>query len=261
MTPRPRQPGPRSAPVDEHAVAVVLVRGSRPGTGSPPVAEMLSLLDDVERRRAARIADAAQAVSFVAGRHALRVLAAGLLGVQPADLASEFVCPVCRPGGTADHGRPGYTLDGGKIPLALSLSRTDGFILLGALDVRRALPHTIPRLGVDLTAVAEVGFDGFDDVSLTTSERDAVRTVPVAGRGAARARLWARKEALVKALGTGFTHRDPSEVEVLTDGRISDLAEVDGVVLASEGLAAAVAVLPEGSAHMVRDGGEGTGTA
>ncbi|RJT83025.1 4'-phosphopantetheinyl transferase superfamily protein [Arthrobacter cheniae] len=244
MTPRPNHTGPRSAPVGEHPVAVMLVQGIRSGTGSPPEAEMLCLLDDVERRRAARIADAAQAVSFVAGRQALRVLAASLLGVQPADLASESVCPVCSPGGTADHGRPGYTLDGGTIPLALSLSRADGFILLGALDVRGAVPDAIPRLGIDLTAVAEVGFDGFDDVSLTTAERDAVRTVPVAGRGAARARLWARKEALVKALGTGFTDRDPSEVDVLTDGRISDLPSVDGVVLASEGLVAAVAVIP-----------------
>jgi len=42
-----------------------------------------------------------------------------------------------------------------------------------------------------------------------------VRELPAPERPAARARLWTRKEALVKAAGTGFTG-DPAAVDALT---------------------------------------------
>ena len=42
-----------------------------------------------------------------------------------------------------------------------------------------------------------------------------MRELPTPERPAARARLWTRKEALVKAAGTGFTG-DPAAVDALT---------------------------------------------
>jgi 4'-phosphopantetheinyl transferase len=214
----------------------------------PEVGAMLALLHDGERARAVRTADPVTAGSFIAGRFLLRLLTAELLGVPAADLVPCFSCPRCGPVSGADHGRPAYLLDGVPVPLALSLSRAGGFALLGALDLRGIVPAgagaLLPSLGVDLAAVATVVFDSFDDVALTPGERRAVRRLPAAHQDRARARLWTRKEALVKALGTGFAERDPDTVGVLEDSRITDLHAVDGAVLEPLGLIAAVAVVP-----------------
>ena len=172
----------------------------------------------------------------------------------------------------SDHGRPGYLLDGEPLPLALSLSRTADAVLLGALDLgaldlraldlgesrRRDLRVTGARaartsvtetrargtgIGVDVDAVSGVVFEGFDDVALSDAERNHVARLPRREQDGARARLWVRKEALVKARGTGFGWAGPADVEVLTDPDITDLEECDGVTLAHLGLVAAVAVV------------------
>lgn len=214
------------------------------GTGSllPPVATMSLVLDDVELARAARLADPALSRSFIAGRFLLRALAAELLGIRPGRLTSGFTCPRCPRDDASDHGRPAYSLDGEALPVAFSLSRAGGAVLLGALDLRGGGTGT--GIGVDLERVVDTGFDGFDDVALTPRERSLLQRLPTAHRASARARLWTRKEALVKALGTGFADRGPDEVETPADGRITDVLEIDGVVLGTLGLAAAVAVVP-----------------
>ena len=80
-------------------------------------------------------------------------------------------------------------------------------------------------------------------MALTPEEQLAVGALPVGDQGTERARLWTRKEALVKALGTGFADRGPGAVEVLHDRRIGDLRSVDGVPLEPLGLVAALAVI------------------
>lgn len=232
---------------------VLRLRRIGPGSDLPPTSVMLRLLDDVERARAARTVDPAQAAAFVAGRFLLRALAADLLGTRTGLLISCFACPACGPDGVSDHGRPEYLLCGERIPLALSLSRSGGFALLGALGPHGTgapgaphAPGARSGLGVDLAEIAAVDFDGFDDVALTPRERHTLGRLPVGDRSAARARLWARKEALVKALGTGFADRGPDTVEVLRERSITDLPSVDGVPLEPLGLVAAVAVGPGG---------------
>ncbi|TKV29436.1 4'-phosphopantetheinyl transferase superfamily protein [Arthrobacter sp. NamB2] len=233
--------------IPTNSVALRLLRTAE-GTALPPVAEMRSVLDEAERARAARMQDTGTRSSFVAGRYAQRLLAAELLDVRVSDLASCFTCLSCgSEQGLPDHGRPGYSLNGEPVPLALSLSRAGGFVLLAALDTRGADP--VPGacgvgVGVDLESMTGTAFDGFDDVALTRAERDDVGRLPEVQRAAARTRLWARKEALLKAFGTGFADRDPSQVDVLRDGRIQDLQGVDGIALEQEGLVAALAVAP-----------------
>ncbi len=245
MTP---SPGTSAAPADPPPGVSLRLENIGSAAVLPEVRVMLALLDDGERARAAHIGGPVTAGSFIAGRYLLRLLAAELLGVPAADLVPCFSCPRCGPVPGADHGRPAYLLDGEAVPLALSLSRAGGFALLGALDLRGIVPAgagaPLPSLGVDLAAVDTVAFDGFDDVALAPGERRAVRRLPAAHRDRARARLWTRKEALVKALGTGFAERDPDTVGVLEDGRITDLHAVDGAVLEPLGLVAAVAVVP-----------------
>lgn len=245
---------------------VLRLQRTGPGAGLPSTAAMLRVLDDAERARAARTVDATQSASFVAGRYLLRILAADLLGTRAGLFVSCFECPVCGPAGMSDHGRPAYLLDGERVPLALSLSRAGGFVLLGALEAserheshgrhrsprgrevnRSPVSHDIQSragIGVDVAAVAPVGFQGFDDVALTPRERQMIDGLPAGDRRVARARLWARKEALVKALGTGFSDRGPDAVEVLSDHRVTDLPSVGDESLEPLGLVAAVAVDP-----------------
>lgn len=236
-----------TVPAGPGAGVLLRLHGTGPqGTGAeselPPVAAMSLVLDDVELARAARLVDPALSGSFIAGRYLLRSLAAELLGVPALRLVSNFTCPRCTRAGGSDHGRPGYTLDGEALPVALSLSRAGQAVLLGALDLRGGGTGT--GIGVDLERVTDTGFDGFDDVALTPQERFLLQRLPAAHRASARARLWTRKEALVKALGTGFADRGPDEVETPADGRITDVLAVDDVVLGTLGLVAAVAVVP-----------------
>ena len=75
------------------------------------------------------------------------------------------------------------------------------------------------RLGVDLARIADLR-DAIPDAALSAAER---RRVYAADDPAAEAAtLWARKEALLKALGTGL-RGDPSAVETVGDPRVSDL--------------------------------------
>ncbi|WP_049829216.1 4'-phosphopantetheinyl transferase family protein [Arthrobacter sp. RIT-PI-e] len=214
----------------------------------PSVDAMLTVLDEDERLRADRTECGSARSAFVTGRYLLRRFTAELLDVDPRTMTAVSSCPSCAARGVTgpDHGRPGYLLGDAHVPLELSLSRSRGAVLLAALPSGNGA-----RTGVDLEAVDDVGFEGFADVALTPAEREAVRELPQESGLLARARLWARKEALVKALGSGLTGRDPSTLDVLHDPRTGDVelpAPPRGAGAADGdeqgGLVAAVAVVP-----------------
>lgn len=195
-----------------------------------------AFLDAAERSRAAGIKDPTTRREFLAGRIALRDFAAGVLGVQPADLTFVSACPDCGTGPEIDHGRPGYLLAGAPAGLFLSLSRSGGWALLAA--------GSGAAVGVDLEHTSGVGFAGFDDVALTPGERELLSAVPPEQAARWRAAAWARKEALLKAHGTGL-RTDPASVDAFADfadgTRLVDLDPAD-LGLPSE-FAAALAVL------------------
>lgn len=191
----------------------------------------------------------------MAGRIALRAFAAELLGVPPGELTAEYSCPDCGTGPELDHGRPGYRLRGeiasqgagrslspgiSGVPssgLSLSLSRSRGWALLAADD--RGVGQAV---GIDLEHVSGVGFPGFDDVVLSTAERKLLSALPPHLVDLWRTAVWARKEALLKARGTGL-RVDPCSVEAFSapgDGDV--IIELDTVTLGlPEGFAAALA--------------------
>lgn len=176
------------------------------------------VLDARERERAAAFLRPADRVLYVAAHVALRTVLAGLLGERrPADL--EFTrepCPCCG----EPHGRPALALPGP--PLHFSLSHTRGRVLIATApvpvgaDVERRPEAAAVR---ELVAVlhpaerAEVGPDG--DV-------------------AAFGRIWARKEAYLKGLGTGL-------------GRAAHLDDLSGAAPAPAGWS--LYDLPCGPAH------------
>lgn len=210
---------------------------SLPGEGSGLRDDAERHLDGPELERAGAMQAAARD-RFLAGRLAQRRFAAELLGVPAGRLTASYSCPRCGAGREVAHGRPGYKLDGGPAPLALSLSRAAGWTLLAA--VVDAPPEL--RLGVDVEDPARTGFDGFPALALTPGEQQAVQRLSGDALLAERGRLWARKEAWLKMTGDGLRMK-PSEVDVLVRPGIRDLGPTETGLPAR--LAAAVALSTE----------------
>ncbi len=200
-----------------------------PGAGGP-----LQQLGLPALERANGLAKPEDRDEFVAGRIALWHFAASLLDVDPTRLVPDYRCPQCGPG--QDHGRPGFMLDGGPAPLALSASRASGWVLLAVV----VNPAEGLRLGVDLESISGVVFEGFDDVALTAAEKDFLASVPEQDQASQRARLWARKEAWLKMTGEGL-RRNPAEVDALDRPGLQDVNTVRNRDL-PEGLVAALAL-------------------
>ena len=202
-----------------------------------------SLLDGAELERA-RAMTVRTREDFLAGRLAQRRFAAGLLGVPALDLTAWYSCPRCGTGAHISHGRPGYRLGGEPVPLLLSLSHTAGWTLLAAV----VDPEPGQRLGIDVEDPARADFDGFDDVVLTPAEQRYLAGLHGVALMRGRARLWARKEAWLKMVGTGL-QTAPDTLDVLgshVNGHagLRDLPPAESGLPAELVAAVAVAVLP-----------------
>jgi 4'-phosphopantetheinyl transferase len=219
-----------------------------PGEAAALHSDAQRLLDGIELARAHAMAPAAGR-TFLAGRVAQRLFAAELMSVSAADLATAYTCPRCGAGPELSHGRPGYTYRGAPLPLALSLSRAGGWTLLVA--VVDAAPET--RLGADIEDPSRTGFDGFDGFALAPAERPALRDVKTELLPAARARLWARKEAWLKMTGEGL-RTAPSSLDVRERAGLRDLGPAETGLPAH--LAAAVAL--SGPVQAAGSGGSGS---
>lgn len=195
------------------------------------------LLQETERARASRFVHQRHAAVFVAGRAALRAFAADLAGVPPDTLTARYLCGIC--GDTSgDHGRPGYVLADGSAGPRVSLSRAGNWLVLAGAAQEQALSG----LGVDAELVSRTDFAGFD-AFLSAREASSLALFGPAAQPWQRARLWARKEAFVKALGVGLT-RDPASVDV-TDNIVEgvQLTDLDsGLLGLPSGMVVALAV-------------------
>jgi 4'-phosphopantetheinyl transferase len=194
-----------------------------PGRDSAPAvaaleSDALRLLDEPEVERARAMMPVPRQ-DFLAARIAQRSFAAELLQVRAQDLHASYACPRCGSGPDIAHGRPGYLLAGAPAPLLLSLSRAAGWTLLAAVTE----PGPVQRLGVDVEDPRRLDFDGFDSVALTPAERRSVASLRGDGLLRARARLWARKEAVLKMTGEGL-NRSPVTLEAADHPGVRDLA-------------------------------------
>ena len=161
----------------------------------PPTAAELAVLDAAERRRAAALRHPARAALYVAVHLALRHLLGERLGVRPDEVVLHR-----DPGG-----RP--VLAGRPAALHFSLSHSGGAALLGIAD---------RVIGVDVQRVPDASTAELCGPRLHPAERAELQARPPADRPECFARLWARKEAYLKGLGTGL--RRALDADNLGDG-------------------------------------------
>ncbi|MGW7369469.1 4'-phosphopantetheinyl transferase family protein [Streptomyces sp. NPDC054841] len=159
---------------------------------SPPWDEALSLslLDAGERRKALSFRREPDRSRYIAAHAALRLLLAAYLECHPVDvLFGREPCARC--GGP--HGRP-VLLDR-EAGLHFSLSHSPGLSLVAIAGV---------PMGVDAERVPGRRTVELCLERLHPEERREVLAVPEEERPLGFCRLWARKEAYLKALGTGL---------------------------------------------------------
>jgi 4'-phosphopantetheinyl transferase len=195
------------------------------------------LLDDAEQDRAKTLRTPALRDRFMAGRIALRLHVSALTGDSPSSLTADYVCPSCRNLSSKGHGVPRYKLPSSTSSLPVSLSRAGEWCLIAA-----SLDDDVSGVGVDIENGAAVNSEGIESVAMTPNERDQLRNVSPSLRIEFQTRLWVRKEAVLKALGTGLA-MDPSKVdvsgatpEVLDEPPFSDQWHIEDIDPVSIGL-------------------------
>ena len=180
-------------------------------------------LDADEAARAARFLHPAHGHRFAASRTVLKGALARYLGGAAAEVRFAYT----------DLGRP--SVAGAAFDFNLSHTETD-FVLAVALE----------RIGVDIERRArQADLDGLARQVMTADEQARFAALPPERKRAAFYDLWTAKEAVMKALGTGFS-RDPRTLAV--DWRERPVWQEGGLRLelrrfdAAPGLAGALAM-------------------
>lgn len=143
-------------------------------------------------------------------------------------------CPTC---GSSEHGRPVLLSSAGAFGVSLSRPRS------GALGVVAVCRDS--ALGIDLETAGAAAFPHFETVAVHPREHcpdDDARTL-----------LWVRKEALLKAHGTGLiTH--PRSIRLAPDGTVLEgpAATILDVDLGPEWTCAVAVVQPGASRENIR---------
>jgi len=155
-----------------------------------------TLLDSRERDIARRLTPADNRTMFLASHAALRLVLSLYTGTEPNELRFE-----------TRHGqRPELVWSAESLPVRFSLTHTSG--LFAVAVTRRA------ACGVDAEQLSTGVLDGATlRTTLSASELERVRPLQSSEAVMAFHRLWTRKEAVLKAIGTGL-RADPRCVSV-----------------------------------------------
>ncbi|MFF8593289.1 4'-phosphopantetheinyl transferase family protein [Streptomyces sp. NPDC015220] len=220
---------PASPPARPRTPSVWVADAGREGHRATRLAR--TVLDDAELERAAAFRDEEARLAYVLAHVALRQLVAAAVGREPRALRLERdPCPGC--GGP--HGRPSVT--GGAVHFSLSHSGPMVLLALSSTpvgaDIER-LPG--PRTVADVTRM------------LHPREAAELRALDDTDSPLAFARVWTRKEAYLKGLGTGLSD-DLSRDYLGTGEHPAPAPEGWSVtdVAAPDGFAAALAVRTPG---------------
>lgn len=157
----------------------------------PPerVDEFLRTLDDEERTRVSRFHFEKHRRNFVVGRGVLRLLLSRYLGTQPEDVRFEY-------------GAQGKPVLGGEHRAA--------WLRFNASHSGEMALYAFVRdcdVGVDVEVIkGDFATEEIAERYFSAPEIEALRALPLMEKPAAFFRFWTRKEAYIKAIGTGLSH-------------------------------------------------------
>jgi 4'-phosphopantetheinyl transferase len=183
----------------------------------PPeeVSRLLALLSEEERERAGRFRVSRARDEYVVARGLLRTLLGRCLSCDPRQI-------------TFRHGPQGKPRLPDPVPLHFNLSHSGGYALFAV--------STCGEVGVDLERVRP--FTNMLELAerfFCPSEAAALRAHPEGSRHDAFLHVWTRKEAFIKACGTGLAHGlERFEVSVPPD-EPARVLRIDGTEAAARG--------------------------
>lgn len=194
-------------------------------------------LDCHEKERAAAYTRPRDRTQYLAAHVALRRLLAAYTGVPPQSLRyGRLACAECG----SPHGRP-TLLDPAPAP-HFSLSHSQGMILIGVSTL---------RLGVDVQCTPTAECVDLCLHALHPAESHDIERHRAEHRPTAFARLWTRKEAYLKGLGTGITRSLAADnVSERGEGRQPQGWSIRNIPV-PPGYAAAVALATETAHNLV----------
>ncbi|MFD9325189.1 4'-phosphopantetheinyl transferase family protein [Streptomyces sp. NPDC060065] len=228
------------------------------GTAARPVARDWKALSPEERARAHRFMDPAEAGHYVYAHATVRRIIAGLLHC-PAE-AIRFGrerCPGC---GSGEHGRPRIASPHAELGFNHSRSRATWLL---------AVAPQGQRVGADVEEIRPLNaFQGLVDTCLAADERGYVTQDTDPERRRRRFyRCWVRKEAVLKAVGTGLAGGlarldvkpyEAGSAVITVGGPGSGRFRVHDVALGPRLAAAVAEELPAGWSELSRDSSERT---
>lgn len=151
--------------------------------------QLEKLLAPDERERAAHLIDHRIRNSFIAGRGQLREILAGYLEREPANLFLS----------SNPHGKPFLNEQHPLYPLNFNLSHSADLAMLALC--------TGSEVGIDLEQIQDdLPFKAMAQQFFSHREQAELFSLPAELQPAAFYRCWTRKEAYLKAVGSGFSH-------------------------------------------------------
>lgn len=182
--------------------------------------EFLHTLDDEEREKAGRFHFAKHCRHFVVGRGVLRLLLARYLETQPEEIQFNY----------GSHGKPFLGGAHGASSLRFNASHSGELALYAFAEDQ--------EVGVDVEYIkSDFAPEEIAERFFSPNEVGKLNALVAAERPAEFFRYWTRKEAYIKALGTGLSHPlNEFDVSIAIPGW--SLVDLD----AGPGYAAALAV-------------------
>ncbi|PRW64213.1 phosphopantheine-transferase PgaX [Actinopolyspora mortivallis] len=176
----------------------------QPWTEPPGDPLAVSELSEVELGRADSFRRAHDRLLYLTAHIALRRLLAAYLEIPPREVPlTRQPCPSC--GGA--HGRPAVA--GDPPPLHYSLSHSSGLALFGVSSA---------PIGVDVEKIPSQETVELCTPALHKKEQEEIERLGALERRFAFARLWTRKEAYLKGIGTGLARELSADYLGATEG-------------------------------------------
>lgn len=179
--------------------------------GAEAVDRLGRLLSDDEQERAARFRFRRDAMRFVVSRAALRTILGRYLGVEPSVVGFSY----------GPHGKPELAVPFERTGLQFNVSHSESLALYAVTGQG--------RVGVDIERLRPLRhLDEIAERIFSPEERRALRRLPPIEQPEGFWNCWTRKEAYVKAIGTGLADPLVRFTVSLAPGAPARLEHVEG---------------------------------